>query len=94
MLFQRDGATVGFVHSSCLLSEYLDGLITGKNDNKLDVKKLSTDIVSWDFRQVQLLSVMSMDTMQELYSQFQKYDDRWNEVFMRSLTPELQELKV
>lgn len=95
VLFQCVVNSVGFVGRSSLLSEYLVGLITGKADNQLDVRQLTAGIGCWSLQEVTLLSEMSMDSMQELYSQFQVYDDRWNEVFMQpALTNDLQKLKV
>lgn len=94
VLIQRSITATGFAAQSSLLSEYLCGVITGRCNNQLDVGALTANIASWEKRDVELLSEMSMDSMQELYSKFQTYDDRWNEVLMRPPTPELRTWKV
>ena len=56
--------------------------------------ELTANIQNWDIADLNKLAEMSMDSMQELYSQFSHYDDRWNEIFIKPLTQDLLELKV
>ena len=90
----RSASNTGFASNTQHLSEYLTELITGNTEAKLDMKSLTENIASWKDEELECLSAMSMDSMFELFSNFGRYDSRWNEVFMQPPTKDLQELMV
>ena len=84
----------GFPSSSKILGKYLTSLIQGKFKECLEIDQLTKTIGMWKNSELEKMSEMSMDSMCQLYSGFQKYDNRWNEIFMMPLTKDLIELKV
>jgi len=94
VLFTRPSNTKGFAANAHMLSSYLSALITCDTEKQLDVIKLTQTIQLWKDNVLEHLSKMTMDSMYSLYTEFTKYDSRWNEVFMKPLTTDLKKLKV
>ncbi|XP_066922391.1 uncharacterized protein [Clytia hemisphaerica] len=92
VLFMRSAANTGFASKTQYLSDYLTQLIKGNSQAALDITSLTENIGLWTDPELECLSVMSMDSMFELFSNFGRYDSRWNEVFMQPPTEDLQSL--
>lgn len=84
----------GFPAKAPILAKYLTALITGNAEEHLDINELITSIKAWKGAELEMLCEMSMDSMYKLFSEFQNYDTRWNEVFMMPPTDDLIQLKV
>ena len=84
----------GFPAKAPILAKYLTALITGNAEEHLDINELITSIKAWKGAELEMLCEMSMDSMYKLFSEFQNYDNRWNEVFMMPPTDDLIQLKV
>ena len=84
----------GFPSNAPILAKYLTALITGNTNEHLEIDKLVSSIKAWKDAELEMLCEMSMDSMCQLFSEFQKYDSRWNEVFMLPPTEDLIQLKV
>jgi len=88
----RSAANTGFASKTQYLSDYLTQLIKGNSQATLDITSLTENIALWTDPELECLSAMSMDSMFELFSNFGRYDSRWNEVFMQPPTKDLQSL--
>ena len=85
---------MSFINTARTLSSYFRRVISGHLPCELDVTSATADIGTWLFKDVKLLSEMTMDAMNELFSALVKYDDRWNEIFAGELPDHLKQLKV
>ena len=95
ILLKRKLKEHNFISCAYTLKWYLEKILESDPSScSLDVPSLTKDINSWSSREIELLSEMTLESMQELFSTLFKYDERCNEIFFQELPPDLKQFKV
>ena len=95
ILLKRKLKEHNFISCAYTLKWYLEKILESDPSScSLDVSSLTKDINSWALREIELLSEMTLESMQELFSTLFKYDERCNEIFFQELPPDLKNFKV
>lgn len=92
-MLQRSCSDESFAPVGNTLAMYFGQVISGKLI-PLNIESVTGHIDKWLDKDVRLLSEMTMDSMKELFTFLYKYDDRWNEIFVKELPEDLLRLKV
>lgn len=92
ILLKREVPDRPFLKTALALKNYLPRLLNGLPCS-LDVPRITDNISSWRNSEVKALSLMTLDSMVEVFSKLWKYDDRCNEIFFKELSQDLNLLK-
>lgn len=92
VMLQRSCSDESFAPVGNTLAMYFGQVISGKLI-PLNIESVTGHIDKWLDKDVRLLSEMTMDSMKELFTFLYKYDDRWNEIFVKELPEDLLRLK-
>ena len=95
ILLKRELKEHNFINCAYTLKWYLEKILESDPSScSLDLSSLTKNISSWTFREIELLSEMTLESMQELFSTLFKYDERCNEIFFQELPSDLKKFKV
>merc|ERR1719318_421479 len=96
ILLSRPADHKTFVTKSKYLASYLNKQFSTTGvalPSKFNVAECVSNIKTWTHKEVQLMSEMTMESMHELMSLYVRYDERWNEIFVKEHSDVLKELK-
>jgi len=104
VLLTRPSTKLTFSNRKKQLAGYLNKLMRTASETtapvtdtsspaSLDVPELFQTVATWETREVELLSQMTLESMKELMSVHVKFNERWAEIFSRELTDTLKEIK-